>query len=66
MVVLLIIFVCVAVIRYFYKRRLTEMRDNADFTTIHGKAVIAACNKKLDFLHGYGVFKKRSNRGDTT
>lgn len=50
---------------YFYKRRLTGIRDNADFTTVRGKALIKACNEKLDFINGYGIFKRRSNKADT-
>lgn len=50
---------------YFYKRRLTRIRDNADFTTVRGKALIAACNKKLNFINGYGIFKRRPDKTHT-
>ena len=48
-----------------YKRRLINWRDNADFTTVQGQALIKACNRKLDFLNGYGTIKRYPKRGDT-
>lgn len=44
---------------FFYKKRLTRLRDNTDFTTVRGKALIKAYNRRLDILNGYGVFKRR-------
>lgn len=43
---------------FYYKRyrnikRLEKLRDNADFTTTDGKALIKTCNRKLDRLRGY-------------
>lgn len=46
---------------YFYKKRLTDLRDDSDFTTVRGQATIKACNKKLDFINGYGIFKRRTD-----
>lgn len=46
---------------YLYKKRLTDIRDNADFTTVRGQALIKSCNQKLDFINGYGIFKRRTD-----
>jgi len=51
---------------YLYKRRLTDWRDNADFTTVQGQALIKACNRKLDFINGYRIFNRRTKRGHSS
>ena len=60
-----IVFLFITVARYFYKKYLTTTRDRASFRTVRGKALISACNKKLDYLNGYGIFR-RYPKGENT
>lgn len=41
-----------------YKKKLISIRDNANFRTYEGRAVIKECNKKLDTLNGFDVWRK--------
>jgi len=39
-------------VRIVYLRQLKQIRDNADFTTEYGKALIQGCNKRINILNG--------------
>jgi uncharacterized protein YneF (UPF0154 family) len=61
MIALIVIFIILAYLSIKrYKRMLTQMRDNADLTTVKGKITVLACNDKLDQLNGLKPFNTDS------
>lgn len=46
---------------WLYIRYLTNIRDNARFDTIQGKALIRACNKRIEALSGYSLVHRFQN-----
>jgi hypothetical protein len=61
MIVVIIIVLVLSVFFYLkgrYIKRLRNIRDDFDFTTPEGRALINAYNTKIDTLNGYRLWKK--------
>lgn len=60
-IAVLIFLIMVVLVLFWYVdaiEQLTEMRDEADLTTIRGQAVKKAANEELEKLYGLNLWKR--------